>query len=172
MFLGALLDLEREEKEAFDNEVEDQKQKKKNKKLVERAKKKNSTVAGPSTETDENEDELGDRRKKRKTNPIVGVDENSNKERRSKTDALIKISEGAFDSEDDSEKTAFKIKEAFKESGDNSEQFNFHPKNRIVDCITPEALFLSLFHGSGVLLLKSDEYKVNKVIMFIFRVCS
>ena len=45
---------EREEKEAFDNEVEDQKQKKKNKKLVERAKKKNSTVAGPSTETDEN----------------------------------------------------------------------------------------------------------------------
>ena len=55
MFLGALLDLEREEKEAFDNEVEDQKQKKKNKKLVERAKKKISTVAGPSTETDENE---------------------------------------------------------------------------------------------------------------------
>ena len=87
----------------------------------------------------------------------LDVDENSNvdKERRSKKEALAKLSEGAFDSDDDIEKAAFQNKD------DSSEQFNFHPKNRIMECITPEALFLSLFHGSGVLLLKSDEYKVD-----------
>ena len=30
---------------------------------------------------------------------------------------------------------------------------------RIVDSITPEALFLSLYYGSGVLLIRSDEFK-------------
>ena len=148
------MDLERAEKEAYDEDIEDKKKKKKIKKLAERARKKNSVV-GPVTETDE--DERGDNARKRKANPALDVDENSNvdKERRSKKEALAKLSEGAFDSDDDIEKAAFQNKD------DSSEQFNFHPKNRIMECITPEALFLSLFHGSGVLLLKSDEYKVD-----------
>ena len=36
----------------------------------------------------------------------------------------------------------------------------FHKMTRIADQITPEALILTLCHGSGVLLLKSDEFKV------------
>ena len=115
------MDLERAEKEAYDEDIEDQKKKKKIKKLAERARKKNSVV-GPVTETDE--DERGDNARKRKANPALDVDENSNvdKERRSKKEALAKLSEGAFDSDDDIEKAAFQNKD------DSSEQFNFHPQ--------------------------------------------
>ena len=47
---------------------------------------------------------------------------------------------------------------------------------RIVDSITPEALFLSLYHGSGILLIRSDEFKglqkftllyINHIIIII-----
>ena len=34
-----------------------------------------------------------------------------------------------------------------------------HLFQRIVENVTPEALFLTLFHGSGVLLIRSDEFK-------------
>ena len=47
-----------------------------------------------------------------------------------------------------------------KGEGD-SEQFRFHIKTRTCDSITPEALILSLKYGSGVLLIKSDEFKVR-----------
>jgi hypothetical protein len=30
------------------------------------------------------------------------------------------------------------------------------------DVVTPEALILALHHGSGVLLIKSDEFKVGE----------
>ena len=40
-----------------------------------------------------------------------------------------------------------------------SESVNFANFQRIVDSITPEALFLTLYYGTGVLLIRSDEFK-------------
>ena len=48
-----------------------------------------------------------------------------------------------------------------KQDEDENSGFKFHPKQRIVDGITPEALIKCLDAGSGVLVIKSDEYKVE-----------
>ena len=58
------------------------------------------------------------------------------------------------DEEDDDE-------EENVDSTENSEQFLFHPKTCVCDITTPEALILSLFYGSGFLLINSDEFKVR-----------
>ena len=185
IFLGELMKLEREEKEAFDEEAESSKEKKKTQKIIERALNKKAD----NVEIDEEEGvaEMGDKdqtpkkrkvspntvgpadlrgiqsNKKRKLNPfdISGDEEITKKGRRSKNDALHKINELAFDNNLE-EETEKQKKKSFKDCGETSaEVFNFHPKQRVADCITPEALFLSLYHGSGNLLLKSDEYKVR-----------
>ena len=50
-----------------------------------------------------------------------------------------------------------------RETGE-TETFRFPPDQRTIDVVTPEALILCLYYGSGVLLIKSDEFKViNKV---------
>ena len=43
--------------------------------------------------------------------------------------------------------------------------FRFHPKTRVVEQITPEALIMALKSGDGVLVIVSDEFKV-KIIDF------
>ena len=43
----------------------------------------------------------------------------------------------------------------------SAERFMFHSKTRLADQITPEALILSLYHGSGNLVIKADEFKVR-----------
>ena len=50
-----------------------------------------------------------------------------------------------------------------KSSGEDNENetFRFPPDQRTIDVVTPEALILCLYHGSGVLLIKSDEFKVK-----------
>ena len=51
-----------------------------------------------------------------------------------------------------------------RETGE-TETFRFPPDQRTIDVVTPEALILCLYYGSGVLLIKSDEFKViNKVL--------
>ena len=42
----------------------------------------------------------------------------------------------------------------------NIEAQMFHRKTQVVDTITPEALILTLYHGSGNIVIKSDEFKV------------
>ena len=159
LFLGALLNLEREEKEAFDKDNVEKKENKKTQKKADKAKKRKSTDAEPVTLIDdegdaiEDEDAMGDGNKKSKIDPVENQDD-TRKDRRSKVAALNKISEGAFDVEEEHEIRP----KVFKEAGES--EFSFHPKTRMADSITHEALFLSLYHGSGVLLLKSDEYKV------------
>ena len=51
----------------------------------------------------------------------------------------------------------------FENSKKDEVQFRFHPKTRIVDQITPEALILSLKSGDGILAIVSDEFKVRFV---------
>ena len=51
------------------------------------------------------------------------------------------------------------IPEKKKETNDR-EQFRFHPKTRVCDQITPEALIMALSSGDGVMLINSDEFKV------------
>ena len=161
LFLGALLNLEREEKEAFDKEALGKKENKKNQKKAEKAKKRKSADE-PATSIDEegdaidgeleDEDAMGDGNKAKqiKVNPM----DKERKDRKGKVDALKRITECAFDVEEDPEIRP----NVFKDAGESD--FSFHPKTRMADSITPEAMFLSLYHGSGVLLLKSDEYKV------------
>lgn len=45
------------------------------------------------------------------------------------------------------------------DKGDDYEAKMFKSGQRIVDTITPEALFLALFYGNGNLLMKADEFK-------------
>lgn len=47
-----------------------------------------------------------------------------------------------------------------KKKEKEADTFRFHPKTRIVDQITPEALIMSLKSGDGVLVIVSDEFKV------------
>ena len=200
------MDLEREEKEAFDEEVEHEKKKKfLGRKKNETARKNDNGGPDPSNEIDDLEDEA----------PEVNVDSNpqSRKRKGPSGDSNLqsrkrKVSfgnsnlqsrnrkvpsvEATFDlcsddeqvvSEDTAEvgektikrKTRTSKKDVDYEDGDSAneehssesikggsaEQFMFHKKTRLADSITPEALFLSLHHGSGNLLLKSDEYKVS-----------
>ena len=85
--LDALLNLEREEKEA------------------DRKMKGKSTDAEPATLI-EDEEKMGDGTKKRKVDPVENQDD-TRKDRRSKVAALNKISEGAFEVEKEHEEDSF-----------------------------------------------------------------
>ena len=79
-------------------------------------------------------------------------------DRKAKVEASQKIQDAmdSFDL-DQSEETS--------QSGDTKKtsspsEFLFHPKTRLAQTITPAALFLTLHHGNGCLLVLADEYKV------------
>lgn len=72
------------------------------------------------------------------------------------------------DEEFDTEDLQEEDQDSSSSSSANSSTFLFHPKTRIIDQITSEALILALHKGSGILVAKSDEYKVNALIKNIF----
>lgn len=148
-FLQPFVELEEEEKKAFD----EHKKRKKNQK-------KSSKKRKASGEAEEVIEESGDEAQEADGEQMGG-------------EALEDVLDGATDKNKKREKSNRKksgkneIKdneesedEAPRGSGDPSEKHMFHPCTRIQDQITPEALMLSLFYGSGVLVIKADEFLV------------
>lgn len=191
LFLGALMAMEREEKEAFDDEKELDRKKNMHKRKYNDSASKNKELDDdsfdeteevdepkldgdkvirltrsvksmePSKESAEEKDGLKKKNKKRKLNRSL-------KEAGSETLRRIKQTksfdlENETDEEEDEEVEKPRDEhspQSTKGNGEGAEQFMFHKKTRLADSITPEALLLSLHHGSGNLILKSDEYKV------------
>ena len=70
--------------------------------------------------------------------------------------------------DDENEEEDSDTEDATGSSGDNSEKFMFHKKTRLADQITAEALMLSLHYGSGMLVIKADEFLVSSSFSFNF----
>ena len=138
-FLQPFVELEEDEKHAFD----EHKKRKKNQKKTNK-KRKSSGEAEVVTEEADVEQMDGDVLEDAPEKNKKGEDQSI---RKKSGNNEVKNTE---DSED----------EAPRGSGDPSEKHMFHPCTRIQDQITPEALMLSLFYGSGMLVIKADEFLV------------
>lgn len=95
---------------------------------------------------------------------FLGPLKNLEKEEMAKFDEGIKSNKKAKKKKrDDAEEDEDVENEAPRKKKEKDEEtsFRFHPKTRIVEQITPEALIMSLKSGDGVLVIVSDEFKVN-----------
>ena len=87
---------------------------------------------------------------------FLGPLENLERDEISKYDEMKKSNKRKHAEECDEDDAAMPKKK--EKDGDN---FRFHPKTRILDNVTPEALILSLKSGDGVLVIVADKFKVN-----------
>ena len=103
---------------------------------------------------------------------FLGPLKNLEKEEMAKFDEGIKSNKkGKKRKRDDAEEAEDVENEAprKKKEKDDETSFRFHPKTRIVEQITPEALIMSLKSGDGVLVIVSDEFKVKvRLIMHFY----
>ena len=144
-FLQPFVELEEKEKQFFD----EQKKRKKAQKKTNKKRKASGDVVVVFEEAD------GEKMDGEIVEETIEVEKNKKgEEKRMSGNKEIKEKE---ESEDDSPRG----------SGDPTEKSMFHPCTRIQDQITPEALMLSLFYGSGMLVIKADEFLVRSNYTFL-----